>query len=148
MCNLYPQKNSSAAKIASTKLNSTFELLLYLERKRFGNENISESADLIETICSIIDSVVEQCSQDTENESSKQESDSEGRRKRKLESPEEIMQRLDAQDLCEEMQDVKKCLKAFVDSMGNGISKIERLLNDARQFSIRSTFLSQNCLVR
>ncbi|VDN92280.1 unnamed protein product [Brugia pahangi] len=148
MCNLYPQKNSSAAKIASTKLNSTFELLLYLERKRFGNENISESADLIETICSIIDSVVAQCSQDTENETSKQESDSEGRRKRRLESPEEIMQRLDAQDLCEEMQDVKKCLKAFVDSMGNGISKIERLLNDARQFSIRSTFLSHNCLVR
>ncbi|CAG9533015.1 unnamed protein product [Cercopithifilaria johnstoni] len=148
MCNLYPQKNSSTAKIASTKLNSTFELLLHLERKRFGNENISESADLIETICSVIDFVVEQCSQDTENESNKQESEDEGRGKRKLESPEEIMQRLDAQDLCEEMQDVKKCLKAFVDSMDNGILKIERLLNDARQFSMRSTFLSQKCLVR
>lgn len=72
MCNLYPQKNNSTAKIASTKLNSTFELLLHLEHKRFGNENISESADLIETICSVIDSVVEQCSQDTENESNKQ----------------------------------------------------------------------------
>lgn len=58
------------------------------------------------------------------------------------------MQRLDAQDLCEEMQDVKKCLKAFVDSMDNGLSKIERLLNDARQFSMHSTFLSQNCFVR
>ncbi|OZC11130.1 hypothetical protein X798_01956 [Onchocerca flexuosa] len=148
MCNLYPQKNSSSAKIASTKLNSTFELLLHLERKRFGNENINESADLIETICSIIDSVVEQCSQNTENENSQQENDNEERGKRKLESPQEIMQRLDAQDLCEEMQDVKNYLRAFIDSMDKGLSKIERLLNDARQYSVRSTLLSQNCLVR
>lgn len=77
-----------------------------------------------------------------------QDIDSEEIIKRELESPEEIMQRLDAQDLCEEMQDVKKCLKAFVDSMGSGISKIERLLNEAREFSMRSTFLSRNCLVR
>lgn len=71
MCNLYPQKISTTAKIVSTKLNSTFELLLHLERKRFGNESMSESADLIETICSIVDSVVEQCTQDTENECNK-----------------------------------------------------------------------------
>lgn len=67
MCNLYPQKNNSTAKIASTKLNSTFELLLRLERKRLGNDNISESADLIETICSLIDSVIEQSSQSAIN---------------------------------------------------------------------------------
>ncbi|MCP9265944.1 Phytanoyl-CoA hydroxylase-interacting protein-like [Dirofilaria immitis] len=132
LCNLYPQKSSSVAKIASTKLNSTFELLLHLERKRFGNENISESADLIETICSVIDSVVEQCSQNTGDENNKQENDNEERGKRKLESPEEIMQRLDGQDLCEEMQDA---VNPFVSCLHVSYTHVSALLEKGNSYT-------------
>lgn len=70
------------------------------------------------------------------------------KRKRKLESPREIIHRLDNQDFCEEMQEMRGYLRTFVDEMDRGMTQVERLLNEARQCSMRATFLAQNCLVR
>ncbi|VDN02743.1 unnamed protein product [Thelazia callipaeda] len=140
LCNLYPLKNTSVAKIASSKLNSTFELLLNLERERLGNESISDSADLIETICIVIDSVVQNTSQDAETECCDQECEEEKIENKRLKSPQEIMEYLDRQDLCEEMQNIKKYLKTFVSEMDNNVSKIEYLLNEAKLFSLHPTF--------
>ncbi|VDN24105.1 unnamed protein product [Gongylonema pulchrum] len=154
LCNLYPQKSNSSARIASSRLNSTFELLLHLERKRLGSSNINESADLIETICNVIDSIVGQNAHMAENGKNKSVSEMQCknirdvRKKAELKTPEEIMRRLDEAELCEEMQDCRSCLKRLISDMNKGMTQVERLLNEARQCSMRSTFFSQLCSVR
>ena len=57
---------STAKSQLGSKLNSTFQLLLNLGKEELGSESVDDYADIIETICALVDAVVEQ----TENEKS------------------------------------------------------------------------------
>uniref|UniRef100_A0A915AWH4 Phytanoyl-CoA hydroxylase-interacting protein-like C-terminal domain-containing protein n=1 Tax=Parascaris univalens TaxID=6257 RepID=A0A915AWH4_PARUN len=137
LCNLYPLKtfSQSSKEHLTSKLNSTFELLLALEQKRVGANIVGESADLIETICSLIDAVVDQ-NADLSSDVNGNECEGESGKKF-IESASSVMKRVEKEVTTSEMKLLTALLREAVEHLDRNFQRIEEQLGVAKQSAER-----------
>ncbi|VDK46954.1 unnamed protein product [Anisakis simplex] len=138
-CNLYPLKTSSPSSKShlTSKLNSTFELLLSLEQKRVGTDIVGDSADLIETICSLIDAVIEQTSEATSlNNNMNNDRCTDAKQADSMEFVEpalSVVKRVEHEVQTEEMKQLSSVLREAVEHLDRNFQRIEEQIQVTNQ---------------
>ncbi|MFH4978408.1 hypothetical protein AB6A40_005117 [Gnathostoma spinigerum] len=131
-CNLYPQKASSSSSRTNlaNKVNSTFEVVLNLERQRLGTDRVDESADLIEAICSLIDAVVESSTDVNDSSEAGIELHSD---QKQIKTAIEVVEMLDGIVLSEELKSVSNFLKKIVYGLEEKTKYLQEKINESMQ---------------
>lgn len=133
LCNLYPQKTSSASAKSQlgSKLNSTFQLLLSLGKEELGSDAVDDCADIIETICALVDAVVEQAeSEKTLNTEEAGEQASEGK---KLEPASEVVAKLEEKLIGDTMKENAAMLRKMTEDLDKYFEVVEKALADTKR---------------
>lgn len=133
LCNLYPQKATSASSKSQlgSKLNSTFQLLLNLGKEELGSDSVDDCADIIETICALVDAVVDQ----TEHEKSLEDekTDQQTMERKQLEPASEVIAKLADKPICEEMKEAVDFLRKMTSDLDKYFDVLDKALDDIKR---------------
>uniref|UniRef100_A0A0N5A8C6 PHYHIP_C domain-containing protein n=1 Tax=Syphacia muris TaxID=451379 RepID=A0A0N5A8C6_9BILA len=131
LCNLYPQKAflSSTKSQLGSKLNSTFQLLLNMSKEDLEIDSF-DCADVIETICMLIDSVVDQSDQEKCMEIEESEPTI---TQKQLDPPSDVIAKLSEKPMCEEMKEAVLFLTQVTIDLDKYFELVAKTFDEAKQ---------------